>query len=158
MPNVDVRTGPFHLLLDRVVCYTPWDWNICRPIDPPFTTPGFFSAVRLAVPWSVWGIGRASCFLLKIELNTGGARNHCMRACRAHLSSNSCPMHGFSPAHARVLVSASTGAALVVPRLNTTSSQRCRSARRLDLGSDRCDRLRSVRSSISAAALRSLIR
>ena len=31
--------------------YTPWDWNICRPIEPPGTTPGRNSRQSgLAVP------------------------------------------------------------------------------------------------------------
>ena len=34
-----------HEKLVELCPYTPWDWNICRSVDPPGTTPGRFSAV-----------------------------------------------------------------------------------------------------------------
>ena len=45
MLTVDSDTFPRHSM------GLPWD---CRSIDPRSTTPHRFSAVRLAVPWSVW--------------------------------------------------------------------------------------------------------
>ena len=39
--------------------YTPWEWNICRPIDPPGTTPGLIG-IYIYIYGSpisrVWGI------------------------------------------------------------------------------------------------------
>ena len=34
--------------------HDPWDWHICRSIDPPGTTPGLIGIYGIYIPISVW--------------------------------------------------------------------------------------------------------